>query len=376
MAIISGELVIRKILFFFLTAILVSCNPDVELCDVLGWENGVLTHSHRAMVRYSFEWESGQVHKPDRASVVWIRPIKRLKGFRVLPTGVVTKDTTFNGGEYEFTAYTHVGDVDVFDGAAFMNSWTMEAADMEVHYETTNDLNDGRYRGAYAGIRDRNPYSSYLLGADSASIFTATNRVEIPLQTNLADTIRGTFYDCKFRMQPVTQAITVDFSMDEVGVVIDSVKCIMSGAGRSVHLVSRVVNIGTTYKVPFCPESFTRSGTRMNVRHTFHAPGLVRNQQSGAVTGPGILQVDVFAHYKDEDEVVHRPVLTAIINLYNILARTPSLVYNELGEPRQSGRAITLTIGNAMKVTRTRIENSMDGGLDGWIDDSEIHIDY
>ena len=99
MAIISGELVLRKILFFFLTAILVSCNPDVELCDVLGWENGVLTHSHRAMVRYSFEWESSLLHRPENVNVMWIRPVKRLKGFRVLPTDVVTKDTTFNGGE-------------------------------------------------------------------------------------------------------------------------------------------------------------------------------------------------------------------------------------------------------------------------------------
>ncbi len=366
----------NRVLVFFLAATLVSCNPNVELCDVLGWENGVLTHSHRAMVRYSFEWDGTQLHRPQRASVAWIRPIKRLKGFRILPTDVVTKDTTFNGGEYEFTAYTHVGNVSVFDGTAFQNSWTMDAADMDVRYETTTDLNDSRYGGAYAGIRDRNPYSSYLLGADSASIYSASNRIEIPLQTNLADTIRGTFYDCKFRMQPVTQAITVQFAMDEEGVVVDSVKCIMSGAGRSVHLASRVVNIDVTYKVPFCPVSLRRSGTRTDVQHTFHAPGLVRNQKPGAITGPGIMQVDVFAHYTDDEGVVHRPVLTAIINLYNALARTPSLVYNEQGEPRQSSRAITLTIGNAMKVTRTRIENSMDGGLDSWIDDSEIHIDY
>lgn len=367
---------VHRFLLFFLTAILVSCNPDVELCDVLGWENGVLTHSHRAMVRYSFEWESNQLYKPENANVMWVRPVKRLKGFRVLATDAVTKDTTFNGGEYEFTAYTHIGDVSAFESSAFLNSWTMESADMEVRYEITDDLGDGQFGGAYAGIRDRNPYSSYLLGADSASIFAATNRIEIPLQTNLADTIRGTFYDCKFRMHPVTQSITVEFSMDEDGVVIDSVKCLMSGAGRSVHLVSQVVNIDATYKVPFCPESCTRNGTRLNVRHTFHAPGLVRNQKSSAVTGPGIMQVDVFAHYTDDDGFVHKPVLTAIINMYNILARTPSLVYNELGEPRQSERSITLAIGNAMKVTRTRIENSMDGGLDGWIDDSEIHIDY
>ena len=362
-------------------AALVSCSPDVEYCDVLGWElneNGVpvLTHSHRAMVRYSFQWDAGQTDIPDEVGMVWIRPIKRQKAYRSLPTGVVTRDTTFVGGDYDFTAYTHLGDLSAFERNDFLSNWTMETADMEVRYQTTPNLYDDRYRGAYTGIRDRNPYSLYLLGADSSSIFTASCHVSIPLQTNLADTIRGTFYDCKFRMHPITQAVTVVFDMDEVDVRIDSVKCIMSGAGRSVHLSSQVVNIDTTYKVPFCPGSLVRSGTRLNARHTFHVPGLVRNIRSGAITGPGIMQVDVFARYVDDEGRVHLPVLTAIINLYNILAATPSLVYNDKGEPRQSRREITLVIGNAMKVTRTRIENSLDGGLDSWIDDSEIHIDY
>lgn len=372
---------IYVVLPVLIMAALVSCSPDVEYCDVIGWElneNGepVLTHSHRAMVRYSFQWDAGQSDIPDEVGMVWIRPVKRQKAYRSLRTDVVTSDTTFVGGDYDFTAYTHLGDLSAFEGDDFIRDWTMETADMEVRYQTTTDLYDAKYHGAYAGIRDRNPYSSYLLGADTSSIFTASCHLSIPLQANLADTIRGTYYDCKFRMHPVTQAVTVVFDMDEVDVRIDSVKCIMSGAGRSVHLSSQVVNIDTTYKVPFCPESLVRSGTRLNARHTFHAPGLVRNIRSGAITGPGIMQVDVFAHYVDDEGRVHQPVLTAIINLYNILAATPSLVYNDKGEPRQSRREITLAIGNAMKVTRTRIENSLDGGLDTWIDDSDIHIDY
>lgn len=384
---------ILKQLMVLGTLLLTACSTEVDLCydhhpDPDDMDNH---HPHQARVDFNYNWGS-HTPVPDSMKVLALRPVNQLKylfkttskatgntGQVLLPTdeayfvkGAPNDQFMLRNGSYQITAFNGNNDIVELNTEEYETVHDSYMDDIVISYPVVENLSD--FDADYTMMRDRNPYSAYLNNADVMPIYLAYAKVEVPRTATEAMNIPITLTP-----NPVTQAVTIIFEMETEpggGVVIDDVQCIMSGTGRSVQIGSEVVNIEKTYKVPYRPR-ITRSAGHATATGTIHVPGIVRNETSTATTGPGILQVNVNCHYTDDHGLVHRPTLGAIINLYRTLGETPSLVPDEDERPVQSAHAITLRIGNIMRVTRSRIESSVETGLDGWIDVTPaIEVEY
>lgn len=369
--------------------LLAACKMDVEYCPA--------PHPHRGHLDPVFNWSSSYVAHPDSMNIVAQRVVNEVtylfttstkasgnQGYiRQSPT--FDEDTTYHiaagspnhvlhlrAGEYKLLAYNSesAGAKFVFDDSYFSTHDLMEAVISDSICDAPEKVG-----AQYKGWLDRNHYSDYLYNADDMHIFSAMSSVIIPL-----DVKGDPVYKCTFTPRPLTQLIKINFTMKpkESGIVVDDITCCMSGACRSIRLSTGEVHTDKTYKVLYKPtfDKGTNYTASYAVQGSIRVPGLMPNPSDEASSGPGILQVNVHIHYPDKKNVVHYRVLQARINLFNTLKTTPSLKFDEQGVAKQTKAEITLNIDNIMGLTYDKIESIPDVGIDQWIDETPIGIDF
>lgn len=372
----------KRLSLILLTCLLAAaCRMDVEYCNT--------PHPHRGHVKFNFNWSSQFTQHPQYMDVKAQRVVMHNyylfetttlatgnDSTRVIESPDLDVDTLqlvnpadsghhvlhLRAGEYEFLAYNGHR-----EGFNMIGDTISEPI--------TNDL--GIVGPDYVGWRDRNPYSDYLVTADTLHLFSATGHVNIPL-----DITGDPLYTINFTPRALTQVVNINFTMKpkESGIVVDSIICCMSGVCRSMLIsTGEVFFREKTYKVLYKP-TFSQDPKYMEtfaVKGNIRVPGIVPSKSSGSSTGPGVLQVNIHIHFTDSKNVVHHRILEGSINLYNTLSQTPSLKMSEGGEMAiQTAPTITLNIDNIMQLTRNKIESEPDVNIDKWVDHTPIGVDF
>lgn len=241
-------------------------------------------------------------------------------------------------------------------------------------YETLNEYPDF---SKYVNWIDRNPYSGYVLGEIEPIFYHTIPCLTVPVSQSASSKVV-----CNFTPQPITQEVTVQFEIEkkEVGVKVDSIQAEMSGLPSSIQLSTGSLSADKTYKVLFSP-TYTRTDSLNNmeplsVKGQFHATGIVRSYAPSLITGPGIMQVCVYTQTEDDAGRMRTRVFKAGINLYNLLKSTPSVeTESATGLLKQTAKEITLVIKAPLQITRDRVLENAEGGLDYWVPGGTVDLD-
>lgn len=230
---------------------------------------------------------------------------------------------------------------------------------------------------------DKNPYGKYVIGGvlPVYSCLIETVNIEIALHGERRTKV-------VFRPQKITQEITVNFELDkDSGIVVDSVVAELSGIPQTISLGNKKVDHLKTNKVFFKPvydpegkmtsADSARTET-LACSGTIDVPGIVKAGSADNTIGPGILQMVAFLHEKrtSDNKVINRAV-RSIINLYDLLTETPSLVWDlDTKAYYIKSDKLTLNLGEVMKITAGSQNDGNNGtGVDDWDPDDDIHLD-
>ena len=352
---------------------LTSCNPDVELCYG--------EHPHRAHIVFDFEKSKYLENPPSRLMMFVFRAKNRLQinGDWMMQSSAFVPANEVNPlycsennlyaptGDWIASALsadylTLDGDPKLVNASSLDQAWVVYS---HMSY-TDKNLSSGRFRYWH----DRNGYSSYLSSLDEHPLLLGNASFNVSEWAQSSDVIH-----VPLSFSPISQTVRVNIpiSADE-GIVVDSVTVEVSGVCDNMKIGNRQVNVDTTYKVLFPTE--IKAGYPTMAQGLFYAPGIVASQSPRLITGPGILSTMVFIHYFDENGLKRPRTLEASINLFQLLSDTPSILENNLGESYQSKPEITLDIPVLMHLTRTKIVSVGDAGLDQWIDQTRIDMDF
>ncbi len=271
-------------------------------------------------------------------------------------------------GEYKMVAYNGTNEEVESSLTNFALNEYADLEDLEVKYkiyETPDELPEG---GRYKNWIDRNPYSGYVQG-DVKPIFYSTNpSFEVPVSESASGKVV-----CNFTPRPVTQKIKVAFDIvkKENGVKVDSVQAELSGVASAIHLGSGYLKADKTYKVLFTPTYARKDSLHvmapLQTQGEVNVTGLVCSYSPSLVTGPGIMQVNIYAETVDDNgRTVHR-VFKAGINLYHLLQKNPSIEKDPSTEQlKQVTDKLTLRIAAPLEITRDKVLENRESGLDYW----------
>ena len=374
-------------------ALLMACNPDVELCYD--------SHPHRSHIDFLYDWVHSDGTPPDSMRVMAYRRRNTLKymmmvtahasgnvGYMLFPEDEIEPDTLHEGttalwlhnGEYEVLTYSGLPATVEEDYGDFLQNNTLELDSIKLKYKTIQYVDQSPLLKDYIKWIDSNPYSGFIVNGD-VPIYADKVTLTVPVKHD------DTPVECRFTPTRRTQKVNVEFGIDpkEEGIVIDEVHAEMSGVGLQMVVGTGVVLTEKTGKVLFSPQcSDTPQAGPLSASGHFYATGIVRSSSGGKLRGPGILQLNVRAHITeprlDSDGITRlhtrSKVFRATINLYHTLQETPSLVYDPTaGGFVQTQPEITLRIGQLLELTREKVLSHPDSSLDYWIDAGTIVID-
>lgn len=230
---------------------------------------------------------------------------------------------------------------------------------------------------------DKNPYGKYVIGGVLPVYSCLIEAVNIEVDLHKERRTKVVFHPKK-----ITQEITVNFELaKDSGIVVDSIVAELSGIPQSISLGNKKVDHLKTNKVFFKPvydaagkmTSADSAQTELLVcSGKVDVPGIVKAGSPDNTIGPGILQMVAFLHErrKSDNKVVNRAV-RSIINLYEILTATPSLVWDlETKAYYIKSDKLNLNIGQAMKITAGSQNSGNNGtGVDDWEPDDDVHLD-
>lgn len=363
-----------------LTICLAGCNTDVEICyDV---------HPLRAYIDFQYNWE-GYAKIPDSMRVIAYRRINALKyqmmtttrpsnnvGYVIYPSEEIGENKAGNtplwlrGGEYELLAFSGIPDILSDETYAFFNNDLDELDSIRLKYKFYQYPTDTPLLSEYEDWIDSNPYSGYIADSEEP-IYIAKKNLYVPNEKH------NKHIECSFTPRPAnSQKVNVEFVINpkEDGIVIDYVHAEMAGIASEIILGTGVVTTANTGKILFNPQcSPTGSAAAsVTVKGSFYATGIVRSTNKSKVVGPGILQLNVHAHITQTiggKDVTQAKTFRANINLYNTLTAKPSLIYDETKKGFvQSSKEITLSIGQALEITRDKVLATPESSLDYWVD--------
>lgn len=379
---------------------------EVDLCYA--------PHPHRAYLDFRYHWpEEFDDMRPDSMGVVGVRPINLLRyeyrttaleegntGVMLSPeserqpltdaAGPTGNDALWaRSGEYNFAAFAWdaamlTEETELLDHAGELTDMGSGLTPLYLSYRhypvDSPEITD--YFGEW---RDYNAYSDYISGVGMPVFFAQIHRVEVPV----ADSA-NVHVPVDFQVSTLTQAVTFLMHVEkDAGVVVDSLAAEISGVPTTIELTTGLVLAHKTYKMLFHPvygpmaAADSVAATRLDCAGTAHVTGIMRSYSEEMRTGPGILQIAVYAHYDytDEDTGETRRavrVFHAGINLYHTLKEQQLLDYDDtLDGYHQTCRTAEIEITDPLRVTREGIveSGSTATGLDAWIPGETIEVD-
>ena len=251
------------------------------------------------------------------------------------------------------------------------DSQSSKFQELNIEYKTYGK-NDSVFKKSVSveNWEDYNPYKGYMISDVRPVFFDTTTVMEIP-----ANIVR----EHKFRPVPVTQSIDIRFEIKKaLGTVrfrIDSVWAEISGVPKIINLSRGYLDITNTCKMMFrceCSVSGKKDkpddyNNRDNIecRAMIDVPSIVSSTSHDMVTGPGIMQVLIYASTEDGEYKKFQ----GKINLYNTLKK--SNLYSKTEDGRH---AVRNGIRGALDIRVNLVINGRDiledpdnnGGIDRW----------
>lgn len=306
-------------------------------------------------------------------------------------TGTLT-EFQIRPGDYKFIAFRVNKEEMIYDDVdAYLHDETGEKhlQDIYVEYKVYNKR-DGNLRKTLADWQDYNPYAQYIQ-PDIRPVFYDT------LPARRIET--GSTVTCKFTPRPVTQHIDINFTIkkklnlvgkgkeNDVRFIVDSVWVEMSGIPREINLANGYLKIDRTCKVMTKADEIkdSETSTSVKVHGAIDVPSIVQNNTPDVSTGPGILQVIIFAHsvsYDENGNVVPDPSesdgiakkkkkIQGKINLYNTLRNAKLMTVTSDGRHaiRNGAKGVLNIVADVVIDGSNILENDDNtGGIDPWKD--------
>ena len=226
---------------------------------------------------------------------------------------------------------------------------------------------------------DRNPAFDYIQ-SDFPPIY-----VDSLQMTTLSKDVMKTI---TFHPYKLTQDIDLYFTIvkdeSEVPFVIDSVRCELSGIPYRAGLFSGHLYLAKTRKMQFAAQLIDNAGNEkrdttrtdsVRVHAGISVLTLVNNKGLDYQTGPGFLQVMVYAHAQEPvngEMVTRRNMLDGIFNLHEEIAAADLIEYDRFGQwARKRGDHHDIRMVKRLKVGGRSIVSGNDGskgngGIDVW----------
>lgn len=282
-------------------------------------------------------------------------------------------------GEYKFVAFPlDSSEVNFSELAEFVlaDGRGKHLNDVNINYREYN-RRDPRLRKKVNGWSDYNQYSLYIQ-PDMEPIYYDTVAI-VKVNENEHRTIT-------FRPRPITQNVDIYFDItkdvSKQPFVIDSVWAEIAGVPRTINLSNGHLDITKTDKMMF-PTTLSNSlgdtltperpdsatSTLVHCHGNIDVTGIVNAQNEDKTSGPGIMQVMIYAHVGEgEDKKVKK--IQGEINLYNTIAQANSIKISEDGQwAERNGDHIVLRINALLVIDGEAIIKAEDinDGVDIWL---------
>ena len=387
-----------------LAAGLLSACTEVDLCYA--------PHPHRAYLDFRYHWpeEYADSH-PDSMRVMAMRPVNYLlyeyrttalerdnTGVLLSPdseretlkdeTGSTGNDALWaRSGEYKFSAYAWnemLLDDGLADGEDSQIDTIVGQNPIYLSYRHY-PVDAPQVTGYYGEWRDYNAYTDYIAGLDMPIFFAQADYVELPVADDGPARVT-----VDLTPMPLTQQVTFRLHVEkEEGVVVDSLAAEIAGVPATVELTSGLLLADKTYKMLFRPAygplataADSLSATVLDCAGTANLTGIVNSYSDEMVTGPGILQIAVYAHYDYTDDRTGgmrraAKVFHAGINLYHTLKAHKLLEYDLEHEAyRQTCRTAEIEIVSPLVISREGVvdNGSASTGLDAWMPGETVEV--
>ena len=256
---------------------------------------------------------------------------------------------------------------------------SMSMGDLYLEYRVYAKDEPG-LRETIPGWQDYNPYAGYIQ-PDICAFCVATTTTELA---------SGQRFRCNFRPDLVSQNVDVYFNIQKARgsapFAIDSVVAEISGLPYRMNIVNGYLDISRTNKMMFRmgfvggSDSYSTQAVRCHAN--INIPGIVPGASTDVNTGPGIMQVIIYASAANPDDPDGRPLTKKIqgkINLYNTLREARLTDYtDDFKFVKRTSAHGTLDIKADLVIDGNQILESPDndGGIDSWIGcDSDFEVD-
>lgn len=306
-------------------------------------------------------------------------------------TGTLT-EFQIRPGDYKFIAFRMNDEEMIYpdvDEYLYDETGEKRLQDIYAEYKVYSKGEEG-LRKTLVDWQDYNPYAQYIQ-PDIHPVFYDT------LPARRIET--GATVTCKFSPRPVTQHIDINFTIkkklnligkgkdNDVRFFVDLVWIEMAGIPREINLANGYLKIDRTCKVMTKADEIkdSETSTSVKVHGAIDVPSVVQNNTPDVSTGPGILQVIIFAHSIVYDEN-GRPVadpnekdgiakkkkkIQGKINLYNTLrnANLITVTSDGLHAIRNGAKGVLDIVADIVIDGNNILENDDNtGGIDPWKD--------
>lgn len=273
-------------------------------------------------------------------------------------------------GKYRFLAFNC--DTTAFDIKGLEEFQKDPSYNMENLYLRYKTVSQAEKEGAQAW-KDYNLYADFVESENMPIFYTVQNGVNVNLNERVV---------VNFTPQPVTQKVTVNFTIDkEKGVRIDSLLADMSGIPSGMQLATGYLETDRTYKMLFKPTcgKNNENAAIVNCTGVLNVTGIMRSRDVSLVTGPGIMQLVIYTSATDpETKLRKRKIIQCIINLRNTLTKANLIRWAADNEHIiQTKKTGTLDIRSILKIEKGMVivDSDNETGLDRWGQGGQIDID-
>lgn len=306
-------------------------------------------------------------------------------------TGTLT-EFQIRPGDYKFVAFRVNKEEMIYpDVDEYLTDETGEKSLQDIYVEyKVYQKRDENLRKTLRDWQDYNPYAQYIQ-PDIRPVFYDT------LPARRIET--GRTVTCKFTPRPVTQHIDINFTIqkklnlvgkgkkNDVRFFVDEVWMEMAGVPREINLSNGYLKIDRTCKVMTRADEIkdSETSTSVKVHGAIDVPSIVQNNTPDVSTGPGILQVIIFAHsvsYDENGNVVPDPSesdgiakkkkkIQGKINLYNTLRNANLITVTSDGRHaiRNGSKGVLNIVADVVIDGNSILENDDNtGGIDPWKD--------
>lgn len=371
---------INAILFVLLILLLASC-AQVEL-------NEKVNSSPYAGIKFEFDW--GKYEEPDSMILIMSRIInthhyvqeislKNIPDINPTPDDnneeipitrigekineesdgeIMDGHLQIKGGEYFMLAVSkpqkgvEITHIDNFSDDNSISINDLKVSLLQQELKEIPEL-EGSDKNDYIKWMDFNPNYSYISNIDPIYIASLKN----------VDIKTGNNFSIKFIPKMMTQRIKIPFKVViEDGIEITNVLAEISGVVKEVNAVSCIIDSAKTHRIIFKPELINSENNTLTYEGEINVLGLFPSRKSSFITGPGILQLAIYAEAQGKKRIFHTAK-----NLYSEIREAKLLTYTGIENKYQIAKEdATLSTDYKFKITVKQIVTDNEDGIDIW----------